>query len=105
MPAGLVLIFSGSVIHGGGANRTSETRIGVNLDYCLGWLRQEENQYLCCPPAIARDFPKPLRDLCGYAFGSFNLGYYSHPGLIPGRAGVLGPLEALDLAGLPIEQG
>lgn len=105
MPAGSVLIFSGSVIHGGGANRTDAVRVGVNLDYCLGWLRQEENQYLCCPPAIARGFPKPLRDLCGYTFGSFNLGYYSHPGLIPGRSGVLNPEDALELAGWPSETG
>jgi len=46
MSAGSVLVYSGSVIHGGGENRTDEDRIGINLTYCLGWLRQEENQYL-----------------------------------------------------------
>jgi ectoine hydroxylase-related dioxygenase (phytanoyl-CoA dioxygenase family) len=95
MKAGSVLMFSGSVIHGGGANRTNEVRVGVNLDYCLAWLRQEENQYLCCPPHVARTFPKPLQDLCGYSFGSLNLGYYSHPDLIDSRAGILFPEEAL----------
>lgn len=95
MPAGSVLIFSGSVVHGGGANATDQVRVGVNIDYCLGWLRQEENQYLCCPPDVARGFPTELQRLCGYAFGSTNLGYFSYPKLVDSKAGVLPPQEAL----------
>jgi DNA repair photolyase len=49
-----VLVYTGSVFHAGGANQTQEPRIGMNLTYCLNWLRQEENQYLSCPPEIAR---------------------------------------------------
>jgi ectoine hydroxylase-related dioxygenase (phytanoyl-CoA dioxygenase family) len=45
MKAGSVLVYSGSVIHGGGENATGADRIGINITYCLGWLRQEENQY------------------------------------------------------------
>ncbi|MEO0994348.1 MAG: phytanoyl-CoA dioxygenase family protein, partial [Pseudomonadota bacterium] len=56
MPAGSVLIYSGSVIHGGGANTSDADRMGLNITYALGWLRQEENQYLSCPPHIAKDF-------------------------------------------------
>ena len=33
-------------IHGGGANRSEHVRRVLNVDYVLGWLRQEENQYL-----------------------------------------------------------
>lgn len=95
MPAGSVLLFSGSVVHGGGANKTDAVRVGVNIDYCLGWLRQEENQYLCCPPGVARTFPPELQRLCGYAFGSTNLGYFSYPELVEAKAGVLSPQEAL----------
>jgi ectoine hydroxylase-related dioxygenase (phytanoyl-CoA dioxygenase family) len=85
MERGSVLVYSGSVIHGGGENRTETDRVGVNLTYCLGWLRQEENQYLSCPPHIARDFDPALQALLGYAMGSYALGYFSPP-LPPGHA-------------------
>ena len=84
MERGSVLVYSGSVIHAGGENRTSEDRVGINLTYCLGWLRQEENQYLSCPPAIARTLDPKLRALLGYAMGSYALGYFSPP-LPPGE--------------------
>ena len=38
------IFYSGSVYHGGGANQTDSTRIGVNITYDMAWLRQEENQ-------------------------------------------------------------
>ena len=46
MPAGSVLIYTGNVYHGGGANRSNTDGRGMALHYSLGWLRQEENQYL-----------------------------------------------------------
>ena len=79
MTAGSVLIYSGSVLHSGGANQTDETRIGINLTYCLGWLRQEENQYLSCPPEVAKDLDPELQALLGYTSGGPALGYYTDP--------------------------
>ena len=79
MKAGSVLIYSGSVIHGGGANTADHDRMGLNITYALGWLRQEENQYLSCPPQIAKEFEPALRDLLGYCMGSYALGYYTPP--------------------------
>ena len=38
MTAGSVLLYSGSVIHGGGKNFSDADRTGVNITYCLGWL-------------------------------------------------------------------
>jgi ectoine hydroxylase-related dioxygenase (phytanoyl-CoA dioxygenase family) len=93
MTAGSVLVYSGSVIHGGGENRTDADRIGVNLTYCLGWLRQEENQYLSCPPAIARTLDRKLQALLGYAMGSYALGYFSPP-LPPGQGPEVAPPQA-----------
>ncbi len=84
MRAGSVLVYSGSVFHGGGENRAGADRMGINITYCLGWLRQEENQYLSCPPEIAKDLPKALQDLLGYTLGSYALGYYTPP-LPPGE--------------------
>jgi ectoine hydroxylase-related dioxygenase (phytanoyl-CoA dioxygenase family) len=80
MSAGSVLCYNGTVLHGGGANTTEgETRIGVFLHYTLNWLRQEENQYLSCPPEHAQRLSQELRALIGYAKGGYVLGFYSDP--------------------------
>ncbi|MFQ5558817.1 MAG: phytanoyl-CoA dioxygenase family protein [Acidimicrobiales bacterium] len=80
MRAGSVLVYNGSVLHGGGRNITEDRhRLGVLLHYTLGWLRQEENQYLSCPPEIARDLDPELRALIGYTRGGHFLGFYSPP--------------------------
>jgi hypothetical protein len=75
MSKGSVLMYTGSVFHGGGANTTGTSRIGMNVGYSLGWLRQEENQYLACPPEIARTLPEGLLRLMGYQRGSYAIGY------------------------------
>ena len=75
MTAGSVLFYTGSLYHGGGANRSDQTRAGINLTYCRSWLRQEENQYLACPPEIARTLEEPLLRLMGYGRGAYALGY------------------------------
>lgn len=81
MAAGSVLFYTGSVIHSGGENRSTKPRTGINITYCLGWLRQEENQYLSCPPEIARTLEPELQELLGYTMGSYALGYYSDPAM------------------------
>ena len=75
MSKGSVLLYVGSLYHGGGPNRSAAHRIGVNIGYSLGWLRQEENQYLACPPEIARTLPEGLLRLMGYQRGAVGLGY------------------------------
>ena len=49
MPAGAVLYWMGGLLHGAGANTSRDWRYGVILTYSLGWVRQEENQYLDVP--------------------------------------------------------
>lgn len=66
MPAGSVLYWLGSTLHGAGANTSPDWRYGVILTYSLGWLRQEENQYLTVPPEVAENLPAALRDIIGY---------------------------------------
>lgn len=92
MPAGSVLIYSGGVFHGGGANVSNGDRIGINITYTLGWLRQEENQYFSCPPEIAREFEPELQEMLGYAMGGYALGYYTPP-LRPGEGPEVVPPE------------
>jgi ectoine hydroxylase-related dioxygenase (phytanoyl-CoA dioxygenase family) len=75
MAAGSVLFYTGSLYHGGGANRSTAVRYGLNITYALAWLRQEENQYLSVPREIARELPVPLLRLMGYARGAYALGY------------------------------
>ena len=95
MPAGSLLLYSGSVFHGGGENRSNGDRVGLNITYSLGWLRQEENQFLSCPPEIARDLEPGLQDLLGYTQGSYALGYYTPP-LPPGEGPeIVGPEYAV----------
>jgi ectoine hydroxylase-related dioxygenase (phytanoyl-CoA dioxygenase family) len=67
MPAGSAVIYTGGVIHGGGANTTDVSRRAVHLSYCLGWLRTEENNYLSIPPAVAATLPRQAQEVIGYA--------------------------------------
>ncbi len=75
MRRGSVLFYDGKVLHGGGANTSDRPRQGVNITYAVGWVRQEENQYLACPPEIARGLDDDLLKMMGYQQGAFALGY------------------------------
>jgi ectoine hydroxylase-related dioxygenase (phytanoyl-CoA dioxygenase family) len=75
MPAGSILFYTGKIYHGGGPNRSSGTRYGLNITYAVSWVRQEENQYLAVPAEIARTLPEPLLRVMGYARGAYALGY------------------------------
>lgn len=75
MPRGSVVLYLGSTVHGGGANHSEHVRTGVNVDYSLAWLRQEENQYLSVPQDVAAALPEPVQRLMGYALGAYALGY------------------------------
>jgi ectoine hydroxylase-related dioxygenase (phytanoyl-CoA dioxygenase family) len=66
MPKGSVLVWHGSLWHGGGANSTGERRVGIAMNYCAGWIRQQENQQLGIPRDVAAGFSRRLRQLCGY---------------------------------------
>jgi ectoine hydroxylase-related dioxygenase (phytanoyl-CoA dioxygenase family) len=66
MRRGSVLIYNGSLWHGGGANRAKERRTGIAMNYCAGWIRQQENQQLGIPLEVARGFGPRLRRLCGF---------------------------------------
>jgi ectoine hydroxylase-related dioxygenase (phytanoyl-CoA dioxygenase family) len=76
MEPGSALLFLGSSLHGGGANRSETVRRGLIVSYCLGWLKPFENQWLAYPPTVACRFPKDLAALVGYAQHRPNLGNY-----------------------------
>lgn len=89
MEAGSVLLYTGSLYHGGGANASDAVRVGINITYAVAWLRQEENQYLTVPRATAARLPESLQRLMGYARGGYALGYLDD---------LRDPLEALSEA-------
>jgi ectoine hydroxylase-related dioxygenase (phytanoyl-CoA dioxygenase family) len=78
MPKGSVVVYLGSVMHGGGANRSDKPRMGLVNTYSLGWLRQEENHYLSIPREVADSYPERIRRLMGYQGHGRILGWYPH---------------------------
>ncbi len=66
MKRGSVLVWNGSLWHGGGANSTRERRVGLAMNYCAGFIRQQENQQLGVPREIVSGYPERLQRLIGY---------------------------------------
>lgn len=66
MPAGSVLVYHGSLWHGGGANTSGARRLAIICNYCAGFLRQEECQFLALSREQVAGFPPRLQALVGY---------------------------------------
>ena len=67
MSKGSVAFYLNGTLQGGGANTSEDSaRVGALFGYSLGWLTQEENMYLTCPPDVARDYSEELQKLIGY---------------------------------------
>ena len=66
MKKGSELIWDGSLWHGGGANKTDKRRTGIAMNYCAGFVRQQENQQLGLKPELVKTFSPRLQELVGY---------------------------------------
>lgn len=66
MTKGSVIIFSAKIWHGGGSNVSTGPRRAQSFNFTVNWLRQEENQFIACPPKTARTLPEDLLKLMGY---------------------------------------
>lgn len=75
MAKGSVLIWPGSLWHGGGANNTDQSRIGIAMNYCAGYIRQQENQQLGLPPSLVKTFEPRLQQLVGYSIYTGLIGH------------------------------
>ena len=99
MSPGSALVFLGSTLHAGGANRTNRPRRGMIISYSLGWLKPYELQWLAYPPDIARQFSPELAALVGYRVHRPNLGNVEGrcPSalLTPSNGAVIGAVDAL----------
>jgi ectoine hydroxylase-related dioxygenase (phytanoyl-CoA dioxygenase family) len=75
MSRGSVFFYTGKVYHGAAANKTDQIRQGINLTYAVGWVRQEENQYLSTPIEVAKTLDDDFLKLMGYQMGGLAMGY------------------------------
>jgi ectoine hydroxylase-related dioxygenase (phytanoyl-CoA dioxygenase family) len=87
MPKGSVMVYNGSLWHGGGSNRTDKRRVGVAMNYCAGYIRQQENQQLGIPREVAAQFSPRLQELVGYSLYNGLIGHIDkhHPIELLGR--------------------
>src|SRR5262249_21365494 len=67
MPRGTVRVCHARCSPAGGANRTAKLRVGIDMNYCAGYIRQQENQQLGIPREIAAGFCERLKELVGYS--------------------------------------
>jgi ectoine hydroxylase-related dioxygenase (phytanoyl-CoA dioxygenase family) len=81
MPAGSVLIYPGTLWHGGGANTTDRPRPGLLVEYVASWLRPQETHLLGVPPEVVATLRPELQELLGYNVHPPFLGYVDgrHP--------------------------
>ena len=66
MPAGSVLYWMGGLLHGAGENTAADWRYGIILTYSLGWVRQEENQYLDVPLERLAELSPEIKRIAGF---------------------------------------
>ncbi|KTC35116.1 phytanoyl-CoA dioxygenase [Pseudomonas sp. ABAC61] len=67
MPRGSVVLFLGTLWHGGGANRSEAPRLALTAQYCEPWARQQENFSLSIPRATVRQCSEHIQRLLGYS--------------------------------------
>jgi Phytanoyl-CoA dioxygenase (PhyH) len=66
MPAGSVLLFSGRLWHGAGANVADRPRLAAVIDYVQPWLRPCEAHTLSADLDQVRGLPRRLQELLGF---------------------------------------
>jgi ectoine hydroxylase-related dioxygenase (phytanoyl-CoA dioxygenase family) len=81
MPAGACVVFHGTLMHRGGANRSAAPRLAFSNQYCEPWARTQENFYHGVPPALVRRMSPRLQTLLGYEIMPPFMGHVtaSHP--------------------------
>ena len=81
MPAGACVVFSGTFVHRGGANRSAAPRLAFSNQYCQPWARQQENFLQGVPVEVARQMPERLQQMLGYSIHPPFMGQLtaSHP--------------------------
>ena len=81
VPAGACIVFHGTLLHRGGANRSSAPRLAFSNQYCEPWARTQENFFLGVPPELVRGMSPRVQTLLGYDIMPPFMGHVtaSHP--------------------------
>lgn len=81
MPAGACVVFLGTMLHRGGANRSQAPRLAFSNQYCEPWARTQENFFLGVPPVLARAMSPRIQQMLGYSIWPPFMGHVtaSHP--------------------------
>jgi ectoine hydroxylase-related dioxygenase (phytanoyl-CoA dioxygenase family) len=66
MEKGDAFLYSGKVVHGGGANVSNRPRRALALAFCPGWLVPEEAYPFAVPLEMARTLSKRAQQLIGF---------------------------------------
>jgi ectoine hydroxylase-related dioxygenase (phytanoyl-CoA dioxygenase family) len=91
MNAGTCLVFAGTLLHRGGANRGTGTRRAFSNQYCQPWARPQENFFLAIPAKEAAKMSPKMQSLLGYSI---------HPPFM-GQVTASHPLKALQTDFVP----
>lgn len=67
MPSGSVVLFLGTLWHGGGSNCSDASRLAVTAQYCAPWSRQQENFALSTSRERVRQCSERVQGLLGYS--------------------------------------
>ena len=82
MSAGSALIWVGGTFHGGGTNTSDSSRIGLTIGLDLGYLRQEENNFLTYSPEVVKGFDEDIQALLGWSTCPPGTGFVAHEGMM-----------------------
>ncbi|MDH3653769.1 MAG: phytanoyl-CoA dioxygenase family protein [Myxococcales bacterium] len=86
MPAGSCAVFAGTLVHRGGANRSSAVRRAISNQYCEPWARTQENFFLAVPSEKVTKMSPRIQAMLGYSI---------HPPFM-GQVTARHPLKTLD---------
>lgn len=67
MSAGSVIVFLGTTLHRGGANRSSGTRLAITPQFCAPWARPQETFTLAVRPEMVASYEPRVQQLLGYS--------------------------------------
>lgn len=67
MSAGSVVVFLGTTVHRGGANRSTGDRLAITPQYCAPWARPQETFMLSVRREMAVRYPERVQQLLGYS--------------------------------------
>lgn len=73
MPKGSALLYSGNVVHSGGANSDANIRVGLYLGYVVSWLRPLENQLITNDPEDVLALGERAKQLVDIVPGGFTV--------------------------------